>query len=68
MFEDLSFMAIIFFLFLLVLTVLYIGFYIWMFIDIFQNKKLSKSEKGIWILLFIVFSVLAPIIYFIIRK
>ena len=50
------------------LSVLYLVFWIWMFIDCLQNPRLQSTEKLIWVLVLLFLHVLGPILYFFIGR
>jgi len=47
----------------------FFAFWLWMFIDLLtKQKKMKEESKLIWIVLFLVFSLITAIVYAIIKK
>lgn len=45
------------------------AFWLWMFIDLLtKQKSMKESDKIIWIILFLVFSLIVAVVYAIIKK
>jgi len=47
----------------------FFAFWLWMFVDLLtKQKKMKQNDKIIWVVLFLVFSLITAIVYAIIKK
>lgn len=50
------------------LVVGFFVFWVWALVDMSKSRKLKKTEKGIWFLLFFVLSIFTPFVWLFVRK
>lgn len=55
-------------LFLFLISVGIVLFWAFQLIDMIQSKKIKKTEKGLWILGFIFFSLITAFIWWMVKK
>jgi len=51
-----------------ILVVGFFVFWVWTLVDMFTSRKLKKTEKGVWFLLFFVLSIFTPFVWLFVRK
>lgn len=51
-----------------ILVLLIISFIIWQFITMLRSNRIRATEKGVWTILFIMFSLLTAIVWFFAKR
>jgi len=61
-------LEILFLLFLLPLSLLAFAFWVWMLVDVAQNRGLEQNDRVVWILVVALLHFLGALIYFFVAR
>lgn len=53
--------------FLILISIAILVFVIWQFVNMITNKRLKKTEKGIWAIAFLIASLVTAIVWLIVK-